>query len=51
VLLSKTSLQYRRSGSVNNKSDVMTKEKQEKRPEDWTQVERLQAIIATDGII
>lgn len=48
--INRWALEYRRTGSVKNKSEVMTKEKKEKRPEDWTQAERLQAIIATDAL-
>jgi transposase-like protein len=48
--INRWALKYRRSGPDNNESEVMTKEKQEKRPEDWTQAERLQAIIATGAL-
>lgn len=48
--INRWALNYRRSGSDKSKSEVMTKDKQEKRPENWTQAERLKAIIATDAL-
>lgn len=48
--INRWALAYRRSGSVNDKSGMMTKEKPEKRPEDWTKAERLQAIISSSGL-
>lgn len=41
---------FRRSGSTNNKCEAMTKQQNEKRPEDWTKSERFAAILASEGL-